>query len=641
MNEHHIAIIGAGTMGSGIAQKYASSAFIVSIIDLKQENLKQAEKSIRAMLDQALGRGLFSEAQVTDIMSRIKFSTDLATIADAGLIIEAIFEDYSLKTKLFQDIENICEPQALIASNTSSFLIADLQRDFKNPERFLGLHYFYHPAKNRLVEVIATAKTSPKALMRAITLQEKIQKIIIQSKDSPGFIVNRFFVPWLNEAMRIVHEGHTNIATVEQAAKSFFAISMGPFELMNITGMSITLHAALSLSKSLGDFYAPCPLILDQIERKTDWSLDGEINHDQFTYINQRLFSVVKDITTRLAVDEKVASISDIDLGARVGLLWAKGPFELANNRPCFHKLEVSHQNDIAIIKFNRPDSMNALDERLCQELEEAFFTISEDASVKGIIITGHQRAFMAGADLSFFNHHVMNQQIDTIVSFAARAQKLFLSIDRSKKPVVAAISGLALGGGLELALACDKIVATIDATLGFPETGIGIYPGLGGTQRTPLRIGIPLAKFLVLTGTLLSGTEAHVIGLIDQCSNGPDLIADSISLLQQLISTPSVKNPEPSNDAFKDLRLAFTDPFSQHKNQNLSPRARKALDKIAQKAPLALKAANDLISLASSNLEAGLHEETSRLSEIFKSKDAQQGLSAALSKQRVSFEGS
>lgn len=671
--DNHIAVVGAGTMGAGIAQKYASSGYFVTVVERNENCLLGAKKNIKNTLDQAVSKRIFNQEEANLIFERLHFTREISDTSKACLVIEAIFEDFLAKKALFQHIEGIVSSQAILATNTSSFSVADLQNGLKYPERFLGLHYFFHPAKNRLVEVISTQKTSSDITQQVCSIQENIKKIIITSKDAPGFIVNRFFVPWLNEAVRIFGENKANIATIEHAAKSFFKIPMGPFELMNVTGIPITMHAANAMASRLGEFYSPCPLISLQVAKNEAWSLRGDVDESKANYVAERLFAVVSALSCQIVFEEEVGGIYEVDLGARVGLLWPQGPFELINQHavklssfistshaeiglkvpeilrehlaikkafpnPC---IEIIYDEEIAIVKLNRPDTMNALDIGLKDELAQAFTHLEHDPSVKGIILSGHRRAFMAGADLGFFNNKIASNQIDQIVSFAASTQELFLRIDRSPKPVVAAISGLALGGGLELALCCDKIVATIDAKLGFPETGIGIYPGLGGTQRTPLRIGPELARFLVLTGTLLSGTEAKVIGLVDECSNVDDLIDDAKSLVRSILSNRHAKEI-PSADVFKDLRQAFRGPLKETKiDSTMSERARKALERVNKKAPLAVKAADDLISHAhKGHLEEGLSLEIAGLEKIFKSDDAKIGLKGAATKTPVQFSG-
>ena len=155
---------------------------------------------------------------------------------------EAVFEDLEVKRTVFRRLSEHCAPNAILATNTSSFYVRDLTDAIEHPERLVGLHYFYHPAKNRLVEVVPTEATSEEARARAWELQEALGKTPIACADAPGFVVNRYFVPWLNEAVRLLEEKVADIATIEAAAKAGFRIGMGPFELMNVTGVPIAMH---------------------------------------------------------------------------------------------------------------------------------------------------------------------------------------------------------------------------------------------------------------------------------------------------------------------------------------------------------------------------------------------------------------
>lgn len=327
--ENTVAVIGAGTMGSGIAHKYAIEGFSVIVIDKEESALIRSKSGIEKSLNLGVEKGTLSKDAALATLERLSWSSDLGQANIAHCIIEAIFEDLILKKKLFSELENICSKETIFATNTSSFLVADLQADLIYKERFLGLHYFFPPARNRLVEVIATNNTHPEVLAHAKALQESIHKVAINSKDSPGFIVNRFFVPWLNESMRIMSEGVANIATVEQAAKDTFKIGMGPFTLMNVTGLPITFHAANSLASYLGPFYAPCPIITAQMETKQPWQIAGSVDHNQLANIGLRLLAVVTAVANRMVHDEQVCSEQDADMAARVGLAWEKGPFEL------------------------------------------------------------------------------------------------------------------------------------------------------------------------------------------------------------------------------------------------------------------------------------------------------------------------
>lgn len=326
--EEFVSVIGAGNMGTGIALKYASSGFLVSLIDQSVASLEKSKIFIEKSLNQGVTRGIFTKDMGEDIKKRLKLSTDFTLTKSSRLIVEAIFEDLNKKRNLFKILEDNCE-DAILASNTSSLLISDLQKGLKKPERLLGLHYFFPPAKNKLVELIAGASSNKDCLLEARQIQEQIGKTVIFSKDSPGFIVNRFFVPWLNEAMRIVQDGEANMVSVDHACRAFFNIGMGPFELMNTTGPAITYHACRSLAQHLGDFYAPCPLINHVLENNTLFKPDGEIDENKSDQIIKRIMTIVSEICQRMVYEEKVTTSEDTDLGARVGLSWKKGPFEI------------------------------------------------------------------------------------------------------------------------------------------------------------------------------------------------------------------------------------------------------------------------------------------------------------------------
>ena len=335
----NITVVGGGNMGSGIAQKYAMHGHLVTIIDKDEKNLITCEKAINHSLDQGVQRAVFSAQDAQTIKSRLSFSTRINLAKEADLVIEAIFENLAFKQELFQQLDGLCNKNTVLATNTSSLKVADILCGLSHPERVLGLHYFYPPSKNRLVEIITTSQTSDFARDRAIFWQQSINKTVIHSQDSPGFIVNRFFVPWLNEAMRIVHEGKASVATVDKAAQTFFQITMGPFALMNATGLPITLHSCEALTRKLGDFYAPNPIIVPQIQKRALWNLASAIDDSALHDVALRLLTVVALLSCEMVFDDRVCGHDDVDVGAKVGLLWKKGPFELIKD----HHREIAN----------------------------------------------------------------------------------------------------------------------------------------------------------------------------------------------------------------------------------------------------------------------------------------------------------
>jgi enoyl-CoA hydratase/3-hydroxyacyl-CoA dehydrogenase len=330
MSMRKIGVVGAGNMGSGIAQKTATEGLDVVMVDVDETAAARGLDRIRKLLQEAVERRIFPAERAEEIAGRVRPTADLAALADADLVVEAVFEDLGVKRDLFARLDAACGPSTILATNTSSFMVDEVATATKRADRVVGLHYFYHPAKNRLVEVIPGSATSEQTLEAAWTFAEATGKTPIASTDSPGFVVNRFFVPWINEAVRVLEEGLADVATIEEAAKQAFRIGMGPFELMNVTGIPIGMHAATTLGDKLGPFYAPARALVDQVAAGGLWSVEGTPDESRFEVVRRRLLGVTFLVAATL-VEEGVASIEDTDIGARVGLRWSLGPFELAN----------------------------------------------------------------------------------------------------------------------------------------------------------------------------------------------------------------------------------------------------------------------------------------------------------------------
>lgn len=668
-----LAVIGAGNMGGGIAQKMATEGFPVVLVDLDDEKVRRGLANVSRTLDEAVERKLFSRERAAAIASRIRGSCDWSDLADVDLVVEAVFEDRAVKREVFDRLDGACRPDAILATNTSSFPVSELARETRRPERVLGLHYFYHPAKNRLVEVVAGRDTDPAVVRAAWALQERLGKTPIASADACGFIVNRYFVPWLNEAARLVDERAADIATVEAACKKAFGVAMGPFELMNVTGVPIALHAATTLGEAFGPLYAPADGLRRQVAAGDPWSLDGAPDGTRFGAVADRMLAVTFYVAGAL-VAEGVGSIEDTDIGARVGLRWPHGPFELMNRHgmaeaarlvgdlaqrhglpvpgPLAERFRsgksfafrlVRHEvhDGVATLTINRPDAMNALNEAVVAQLHSAFREAASATAVRGIVLAGAGKAFVAGADIRFFIECIEAGDFDRIVAFTRAGHELLSDIAAAEKPVVARLDGLALGGGLELALACRYIVASPRATMAFPETGIGIYPGLGGTQRLPRRIGVGLAKWLIFTGEMLTAVRAYETGLVDRVVR-PDELDDAIRAVilgeeERMSPTWPIAFTELErffrDHPAEDIRLAKADAGG---NETLL----EAMRRVTFKAPIALGLAEKLIDEGLKvDLAAGLRMELEHLIEILRTADAYEGL-ASLGKKKPEFKG-
>jgi enoyl-CoA hydratase/3-hydroxyacyl-CoA dehydrogenase len=672
-----IGVIGAGNMGSGIAQKIAQEGIPVVMIDTQEEFVQRGLNTIQRLLQEGVERKLFKPEKVAEILSRITATTDFNAVRDADLVIEAVFEDKAVKTGLFKKLDAICSEKTILATNTSSFYVREFAEQISRPDRFVGLHYFFHPAKNRLLEVIPHAGTSPETIEKSLLAAKLHGKTAILVKDAPGFAVNRFFVPFLNEAARMLEEGIADIPTIEEACKRAFKIGMGPFLLMNVTGIPIAVHAATTLGNELGPFYAPCNRLKAQMEKKENWNLDGAVDESRIQAVSDRMYGVCLGVSAAL-VDEGVASIEDTDRGAKIGLRWTFGPFEIMNRigidktytavqaisekypdfkfpellkkqkqlgKPFeFNFVDVVVKDGIATLTLNRPEAMNALNEQIVAQLGSRFSDVEGRADVKAIVIQGAGKAFVAGADIRFFVNKIKADRIPDIVDFTRKGHEVFLKIENSAKLTIALLDGLSLGGGSELALACQAIVATSAGSMAFPETGIGIYPGLGGMLRLTRQVGPELAKYYVFTGASISAQDAKDMGIVQKLVDP----ADIPGAIQALVSEgrPDKYRARNLPDKFKPLADMFTMNRVASWLEGKIPESvsadsgAKTLKTIGFKAPLALKISADIIDQQQGkSMTDAVEIELSNLSTIFATVDALEGLSTA-GRKRPEFKG-
>ncbi|MGB1495292.1 MAG: enoyl-CoA hydratase/isomerase family protein, partial [Candidatus Thalassarchaeaceae archaeon] len=661
------------------------------MVDREEKWVKRGQEIISNLLDQALERRIFSDKQINSIKSRIEGVVGTENInPNTDLVIEAVFEDFEIKKEVFTILDRVCNENTILASNTSSLSVNDLARATKRPERFVGLHFFYHPAKNRLIEIIPAETTSEETLHAVETYCKAMGKVVIICKDRPGFVVNRFFVPWLNEACLLLEEGVASTAQIDSIACKAFDIGMGPFALMNLTGPSIALHATDYLADQLNTpRYKGASNLREMVANNKAWEIDNspEYNESVRKIVEERLLGQVFAVASQI-VDEEVCSKEDVDRGAKVGLRWNKGPFELANkigiNRAfemskeyCklanldipnmlktqkesdksfdFSYVDVIISKDVATVRLNRPEAMNALNVDLVNELGQKIDDLNDRDDIKAIVLEGSGKAFVAGADVKFFVDKIKEDSFQEIYDFTAYGHEVLSKLENSSKITIALATGLTLGGGLELALACDYRIGTNKTQMRFPETNIGIYPGLGGTQRTVKICGVEVARYAVLAGNFLNAETAYAFGLITHLVD-QNYVAKTIS---DIITGGKPENKfrhEPIDKENKNVIFAkkyYSDDNIKQILDGNKPNNIQGLDEnmilrqmksISYTAPIALEIAADLLEIANSeniSLTDGLSQELSNLERIFSTKDAYEGLSSLIEGRRPSYTNS
>jgi len=247
-----IGVVGAGTMGNGIAQIAAQIGCDVVMRDIEMRFVEGGMKKIQAFLARSVDKGKMDAKEKDTILGRIKGTVDIADLKDADLIVEAVIEDLDLKKAVFKELDELCRPEVILATNTSSMSITEIAASTKRPDKVCGMHFFNPVALMRLVEIIRGYATSDETIKTTTEFAQKLGKITVEvKKDSPGFIVNRIMIPHMLEAIRIVEEGIASIEDVDTAVKNGLNYPMGPFELMDLTGIDIAYFVSEYLYKEL------------------------------------------------------------------------------------------------------------------------------------------------------------------------------------------------------------------------------------------------------------------------------------------------------------------------------------------------------------------------------------------------------
>jgi len=276
INHSQIGVVGAGTMGAGIAQVSIQAGFETIVYDVSQEFIDKGLGRIRGFIQRSRERGKLDREEEERILARLSGSLKLEDLSGACLVIEAAPEKIELKREIFQKLDFVCDPESLLATNTSSLSVTAIAAATKRPERVLGTHFFNPPPLMALVEVIQGEQTDPVNIQKAVDIVRRLGKTPVRTKDTPGFIVNRIARPFYNEALRILEEGDVTVENIDRIMKDAGGFRMGPFELMDLIGIDINFTATESLYRAFfhDPRFRPSPIqhrmfLAGQLGRKT------------------------------------------------------------------------------------------------------------------------------------------------------------------------------------------------------------------------------------------------------------------------------------------------------------------------------------------------------------------------------------
>ncbi|MGY4816350.1 3-hydroxybutyryl-CoA dehydrogenase [Pseudomonas chlororaphis subsp. piscium] len=266
MNLQNIGVIGAGTMGNGIAQVCAQAGFEVTLLDISDSALQKAVATVGKNLDRQIAKGSLDEAQKQAILGRIRTSTDYASLVDAQLVIEAATENLELKLRVLQQIAAQVASTCVIASNTSSLSITQLAASVSAPERFIGLHFFNPVPVMGLIEVIRGLQTSDATHTLALDMATRLGKVAITAGNRPGFVVNRILVPMINEAILVLQEGLASAEDIDAGMRLGCNQPIGPLALADLIGLDTLLAILAALYDGFNDSkYRPAPLLKEMV----------------------------------------------------------------------------------------------------------------------------------------------------------------------------------------------------------------------------------------------------------------------------------------------------------------------------------------------------------------------------------------
>ncbi|MBT3789540.1 MAG: 3-hydroxyacyl-CoA dehydrogenase/enoyl-CoA hydratase family protein [Alphaproteobacteria bacterium] len=562
-----VAIIGAGTIGPDIGYylKSALPDLELVLIDINEQALENALGRIENYVEKGLARKKLSPAIAHKVKSNIVTSTDYQALAHCDWVLEAATENLDLKKKIFSDVEALVRSDALITSNTSSLPADRLFSHLEHPERTTVTHFFAPAFKNPAVEVVEWAKSDDDLVDYIRWFFYQTGKVPMVTDDAVCFMLDRIFDNWCNEAALLLDVAKPS--EIDSVTTEF--VHAGPFFVLNMAnGNPIIVETNTLQMEEEGEHYRPAD-IFNTISERWETIPPGagvEVDADKSRIIRDRMLGILFSQTVDI-LDRNIGDAADLDLGCVLALGFKKGPIELmkemgeaevqrimaefavwksgmpqpqnaiASYWDYNRYILVSEVDGVLVITLRRPDAMNALHDDMTDEILQVIQANETREDIKGFVITGYgTAAFCAGADIGRFP--TMLGDKEQSIEYSRSCSRLLVHLDQMTKPVVAALNGLALGGGLELATRCHALIGVSSAWMQLPEITLGIVPGIGAMVIPYRRWPDAADTFhgMLLQANKLTASQAVEIGMLHSVVEDPaNLISEAAALVKTL----------------------------------------------------------------------------------------------------------
>ncbi|MBE8540134.1 3-hydroxyacyl-CoA dehydrogenase NAD-binding domain-containing protein [Geoglobus acetivorans] len=578
-----VLVVGAGTMGHGIAEVCAISGYRVILVDVSEKALQKATEKIEWSLKKLEKK---AKINANDVMSRIQTSTNLAESAkEADLAIEAVVERTDIKKKIFSTLDENCRDEVILATNTSTIPIGEIASATKRPDRVIGLHFFNPPTLIRLIEIVRGDESSDETVEFARKFSKSIGMDFVVVKDVPGFLVNRINARVFTQAVRLLESGYT-AEQIDACVKYRLGMPMGIFEVIDFSGVDVLYNVLRELSNR--GFDTTIPGILEKMVSENRLGMktgEGFYKYSGFygraEIPKSRAYDVNPLMIIAPAVNEAcwiirngVASKEDVEKAMKLGMGYRKGILEIADiygidrvaevlkkfsitpdplleemiaenktgkksgegffrwshERKTFGPVEYEKRDTYAIIRMKRVEKLNALNEEMWTGIRDALIHAERDREVKAVLITGEGRAFSAGDDIAVMKS--WEGIVDGQEFFEKVAGPLIYTLVEYEKPVISLVNGLAFGGGMELNLLMDVVISGRKARFALPEGLIGAFPPIASSVGFFMNRGI--TRYCI-TGEEFDAEEAFRLGLVDIVVDDDQLEIAGIELAESI----------------------------------------------------------------------------------------------------------